>query len=74
MKYQSADGRSDASSCSHRFTDAVLSQVEILARAINKTENEIEKDINRPKYFDAWGAKEYGIIDKVLASFVNLLS
>jgi len=50
----------------HRFTDAVLSQVEILARAINKTESEIEKDINRPKYFDAWGAKEYGIIDKVL--------
>jgi len=47
--------------------------VEILARAINKTESEIEKDINRPKYFDAWGAKEYGIIDKVLASFVNLL-
>mmetsp|Transcript_7139 Transcript_7139/g.15986 ORF Transcript_7139/g.15986 Transcript_7139/m.15986 type:complete len:114 (-) Transcript_7139:52-393(-) len=40
--------------------------VEILARAINKTESEIEKDINRPKYFDAWGAKEYGIIDKVL--------
>jgi hypothetical protein len=26
---------------------------------------EIEKDINRPKYFDPWEAVEYGIIDQV---------
>jgi len=40
-------------------------QLEILARAIKKSEHEIELDINRPKYFDAWTAKEYGIIDRV---------
>ena len=39
--------------------------MEILAKSLKKSEEEISKDINRPKYFDAKSAKEYGIIDKV---------
>lgn len=40
--------------------------IEILSKALQKTEAEIAKDINRPRYFDAQAAKDYGIIDKVL--------
>lgn len=40
--------------------------IEIIAKAVNRTESEVERDINRPKYFDARGAKEYGIIDEIL--------
>jgi ATP-dependent Clp protease protease subunit len=39
--------------------------IEILSKALQKTEAEIAKDINRPRYFDAQAAKDYGIIDKV---------
>ncbi|OUS41789.1 Clp protease proteolytic subunit /Translocation-enhancing protein tepa, partial [Ostreococcus tauri] len=37
----------------------------ILAKTLKKSEAEVSKDLNRPRYFDAYGAKEYGIIDKV---------
>ena len=39
--------------------------MEILAKTLKKSEAEVSKDLNRPRYFDAYGAKEYGIIDKV---------
>lgn len=40
--------------------------VRLLSKHIGKPEAEIEKDIARPKYFDVYGAVEYGIIDQVL--------
>jgi ATP-dependent Clp protease protease subunit len=49
--------------------------VEILAKATDKTAAEIEKAISRPKYFDAHGAKQFGIIDKVFSmAFLFLAS
>ncbi|GMH39017.1 hypothetical protein BSKO_06915 [Bryopsis sp. KO-2023] len=42
--------------------------VTLLGRHVDRTTDEIEKDISRPKYFDPYAAKEYGIIDKVLES------
>lgn len=44
---------------------AIHPQVKILDRHVNPSAEEIEKDISRPKYFDPYSAKEYGIIDKV---------
>lgn len=38
----------------------------ILSKSIGKSPEEIEQDINRPKYFTPTQAMEYGIIDKVL--------
>jgi len=38
----------------------------LLARHIGKTEEEISKDIQRPRYFNPYEAVEYGIIDNVL--------
>lgn len=40
--------------------------VRLLSKHIGKDEAEIEKDIARPKYFDAYSAVQYGIIDQVL--------
>ncbi len=40
--------------------------VRLLSKHIGKTEAEIERDTARPKYFDPYGAVEYGIIDQVL--------
>ena len=40
--------------------------VEILAKCTDKTEDVIEADIARPKYFTPYDAVEYGLIDKVL--------
>ncbi|KAM7491159.1 hypothetical protein LguiA_034080 [Lonicera macranthoides] len=40
--------------------------VKLLAAHIGKTEEQIEEDIRRPKYFTPSEAVEYGIIDKVL--------
>jgi hypothetical protein len=39
--------------------------MEILAQGIGKPVEEIEKDINRPKYFNPWEAVDYGLIDQV---------
>jgi len=47
--------------------------IEILSKALQKTEAEIVKDINRPRYFDAQAAKEYGIIDKVRKFSGNMM-
>lgn len=49
----------------HTFSLSTAPQVEILAKSLKKSEEEIAKDINRPRYFDAQSAKHYGIIDKV---------
>jgi ATP-dependent Clp protease protease subunit len=38
----------------------------LLSRHIGKTEEEISKDIQRPRYFNPYEAVEYGIIDNVL--------
>ena len=38
----------------------------LLARHIGKTEEEISKDIQRPRYFNPYEAVDYGIIDNVL--------
>mmetsp|Transcript_945 Transcript_945/g.3612 ORF Transcript_945/g.3612 Transcript_945/m.3612 type:complete len:256 (+) Transcript_945:133-900(+) len=40
--------------------------LELLSKGVGKTYEEIEKDINRPKYFNPWEAVEYGLIDQVL--------
>lgn len=40
--------------------------LDVLSKGIGKSIEEIEKDINRPKYFDPWEAVEYGLIDQVL--------
>lgn len=42
-------------------------KVEILAKGVGKTEEEVERDISRPRYFTPYQAVEYGIIDKVCA-------
>lgn len=39
--------------------------VEILAKGCGKSEEEMERDISRPKYFTPYQAVEYGLIDKV---------
>ncbi len=39
---------------------------ELLASATGKTVEEIEKDTDRNNYMDAFTAKEYGLVDKVL--------
>lgn len=43
----------------------LLPQLDILSKGIGKPVEEIEKDINRPKYFNPWEAVEYGLIDQV---------
>ncbi len=40
-------------------------KVEVLSKTIQKPAEDITRDINRPRYFDAWEAKDYGIIDQV---------
>lgn len=40
-------------------------QVSLLARHTGQEQEQIAKDIQRPKYFDPFQAKEYGIIDRV---------
>ncbi|PWA42548.1 ATP-dependent Clp protease proteolytic subunit-related protein 4, chloroplastic [Artemisia annua] len=40
--------------------------VNLYAKHINKTKEQIEEDIRRPKYFSPSEAVEYGIIDKVI--------
>lgn len=42
--------------------------MDILAEHTGHTVEEIEKDINRPKYFDPYAAVEYGIVDRVLVA------
>lgn len=44
-------------------------KVEVLSKTIQKSAEDIAQDINRPRYFDAWEAKDYGIIDQVCQSF-----
>ncbi|KAL2254552.1 ATP-dependent Clp protease proteolytic subunit-related protein 1, chloroplastic [Sesamum indicum] len=41
--------------------------LELLAKGIGKPKEEIEKDIQRPKYFQAQEAIDYGIADKIIA-------
>lgn len=40
--------------------------LKILSLSTGKSIEEVEKDINRPRYFDPQEAKDYGLIDKVL--------
>ncbi|PKU73444.1 ATP-dependent Clp protease proteolytic subunit-related protein 1, chloroplastic [Dendrobium catenatum] len=42
--------------------------IELLAKGIGKPKEEIAKDIQRPKYFQALEAIEYGIADKIIDS------
>lgn len=42
--------------------------LELLAKGIGKPQEEIEKDILRPKYFQAQEAIDYGIADKIIDS------
>ncbi|KAK4437988.1 ATP-dependent Clp protease proteolytic subunit-related protein 1, chloroplastic [Sesamum alatum] len=41
--------------------------LELLAKGIGKPKEEIERDIQRPKYFQAQEAIDYGIADKIIA-------
>lgn len=42
--------------------------IELLAKGTGKTKEEIEKDVQRPKYFQAQEAIDYGIVDKIIDS------
>ncbi|KAA8536271.1 hypothetical protein F0562_028749 [Nyssa sinensis] len=42
--------------------------IELLAKGIGKPKEEIAKDIQRPKYFQAQEAIEYGVADKIIDS------
>ncbi|KAL1544318.1 ATP-dependent Clp protease proteolytic subunit-related protein 1, chloroplastic [Salvia divinorum] len=42
--------------------------LELLAKGIGKPKEEIEKDIQHPKYFQAQEAIDYGIADKIITS------
>ncbi|GMQ01099.1 hypothetical protein CsSME_00047869 [Camellia sinensis var. sinensis] len=42
--------------------------VELLAKGTGKSKEEISKDVQRPKYFQAQEAIEYGIADKIISS------
>lgn len=42
--------------------------LELLAKGIGKPQEEIEKDIQRPKYFRAQEAIDYGVADKIIDS------
>ncbi|KAK7269920.1 hypothetical protein RIF29_22727 [Crotalaria pallida] len=42
--------------------------IELLAKGIGKTKEEISKDVQRPKYFQAQEAIDYGIADKIINS------
>ena len=44
------------------------SYIDLLAKGIGKPKEEIAKEIQRPKYFQAQEAIEYGIVDKILNS------
>lgn len=45
--------------------------LKILSISTGKSVEEVEKDINRPKYFDPQEAKDYGLIDKVLKNVLS---
>lgn len=42
--------------------------IELLAKGIGKPKEEIARDIQRPKYFRAQEAIDYGIADKIINS------
>lgn len=42
--------------------------IELLAKGIGKSKEEIAKDVQRPKYFQAQEAIDYGIVDKIIDS------
>lgn len=42
--------------------------LELLAKGIGKPKEEIQKDIQRPKYFQAQEAIDYGVADKIIDS------
>ncbi|KAL9242126.1 hypothetical protein vseg_016158 [Gypsophila vaccaria] len=42
--------------------------IELLAKGIGKSKEELAKDIQRPKYFQALEAIEYGVADKIIDS------
>lgn len=42
--------------------------VRLLAKHTGNDEEKISQDINRPKYFSAYDAQDYGLIDRVLES------
>ncbi|EOX98458.1 ATP-dependent Clp protease proteolytic subunit [Theobroma cacao] len=42
--------------------------IELLAKGTGKTEEEIAKDVQRPKYFQAQEAIDYGLVDKIIDS------
>ncbi|KAE8661005.1 ATP-dependent Clp protease proteolytic subunit-related protein 1 [Hibiscus syriacus] len=44
------------------------SYIELVAKGTGKTKEEIEKDIQRPKYFQAQEAIDYGLADKIIDS------
>ena len=42
--------------------------VEMLAKSTGKSQDEIRRDIQRPKYFRAQEAIDYGLADKIIES------
>ncbi|XWS54689.1 hypothetical protein CRYUN_Cryun10bG0111200 [Craigia yunnanensis] len=44
------------------------SYIELLAKGTGKTKEEITKDVQRPKYFQAQEAIDYGLVDKIIDS------
>lgn len=48
-------------------------QVRLLSRHTGHTIEEVDKEINRPRYFEPYEAVEWGLIDKVGGSLRELL-
>lgn len=42
--------------------------IELLAKGIGKSKEEVAKDVQRPRYFQPKEAIEYGIADKIIDS------
>lgn len=42
--------------------------IELLAKGIGKSKEEIAKDVQRPKYLQAQDAIDYGVADKIISS------
>lgn len=53
--------------------DSIAVQVHLLAKHISKSDDEIERAITRPTYFNPYEAVDFGIIDKVGDSYSVLL-
>ena len=73
-EHQRSDGENRFTGCFMNAIEiCILSQLDILSKGIGKPVEALEKDINRPKYFNPWEAVEYGLIDQVHQTYDMIL-